>query len=161
MRHLLRLAVLGFFVLSFAVVTPAQRFIAHPSSPTVGSTRIEHHRDDAYSYNTYPYAGFGYRTHRAHSYSGGVEAPDGIGYAHGDPTNILSAYMDYDRALALGKQMLQEKTPPSTVLSEPSLGEVARRLRQSSSSPNSSESKVSATQNAKGEMVICRDVLCG
>jgi hypothetical protein len=160
MRHLLRLAFLGFFVLSFAAVTPAQKFIAHPSSPSVGSTRGEHRHDDRDSYNTSPYTEYGYRTHRAHGYSDSGEAPDGMGYAHGEPTNTLTAYMDYDRALALGKQMLREEAQAATIQA-PSLGEVARELRQSSSNANPSEGKVSATQNAKGQMVICRDVLCG
>jgi len=55
--------------------------------------------------------------------------PFGVGYAHGDPDFVQSTFMDYEAALALGKKILEEQAKP-----QPSLGEIARQLRQRSRS---------------------------
>ena len=44
--------------------------------------------------------------------------------AHGDPEFIPSTFMDYNKALELGKRILEEQSKP-----QPSLGEIARQLR--------------------------------
>jgi hypothetical protein len=62
--------------------------------------------------------------------------------------------MDYDQALALGKQQLQEQTRPQA---EPSLGEVARAMRSNPDSAASNTMAFSAIQGNDGQLVICGD----
>jgi len=79
-----------------------------------------------------------------------------MGYAHGEPDAVPSTYMEYEQALALGKRMLEEQSH-AMIEVQPSLGEIARELRQASGSPSPSGRVVSATQDGNGQLVICRE----
>ena len=89
--------------------------------------------------------------------------PFGVGYAHGDPDFIQSTYMDYNKAVELGKKILEEQAKP-----QPSLGEIARQLRvrsrtyvppparrSSNAAPPHSDSFV-VIQDTHGTPVLCR-----
>jgi len=160
MRLVLRFLLLTPVLLVSAAVTPAQKFIAHVSSPQSSSR------------GPYPSAqgggwyghdiGFGYSEHGHRGHGGRSSSPafePTIGYAHGEPSAIASTYMDYDQALALGKQMLEAESHPALPPAQPSLGEIARELRQASGAPAAS-GKLLAIQDGQGQLVICRDGGC-
>jgi hypothetical protein len=167
MRYLLKAFILGGFSLLIAAITPAQRFIAHvqPGTQTGYGWNQERH-DNGYGSGGYDggYGYSGYSTHHGHRSRGGYSYGTGgeptIGYAHGEPDAVPSRYMEYDQALALGKQMLEEEAHPKAVSAEPSLGEIARQLRQASGSTLSAKNVVAATQDGNGQLVICRESAC-
>jgi hypothetical protein len=136
MRRLLKFFLTGLFFLTFAAVTPAQKFIAHVSTP-------DQHRGRG---SDEPYGGWNqswgaFRRHSGSRYSYASE-PE-IGYAHGDSDWVPSVYMDYDKALALGKELQDQQTQPHV---DPPLGDVARKLRESATQTTS----VSRLSKAKG-----------
>jgi hypothetical protein len=94
--------------------------------------------DQPWSGDWYQSSG-GFRRHER--YRSSSTSDTAIGYAHGDPDSVPSVYMDYDKALALGKEMLEQRSLPSLT---PSLGDVARALRQSSNHP-APDGKTSST----------------
>ena len=105
-----------------------------------------------------PYDGYdgyaGYRTHRHHGYSFSGTFEPSMGYEHGDSTYVPSAYMDYDKALALGKRMLEEQFQPSQSPVQASLGEIARNLRQGLGSATPNAKTLSAPQDNNGQLII-------
>jgi hypothetical protein len=120
MRRLLKFFLTGLLFLTFAAVTPAQKFIAHVSTP-------DQHRSRGWDQ---PYGGWnqswgGFRHHSGSHYSYASE-PE-MGYAHGDSDWVPSVYMDYDKALTLGKEQLNQRAQPHV---DPPLGDVARKLRE-------------------------------
>jgi hypothetical protein len=138
MRRLLKFFLFGLFLLSFAAVTPAQKFIAHVSTP-------EQHRSRSWSE---PWGGWnqswgGFR-HHTRSYSFFDLEPT-IGYAHGDSDWVPSVYMDYDKAVALGKELLDQQSQPH---SDPPLGDIARKLRESASQETPGGKPLSVTQES-------------
>jgi hypothetical protein len=124
MRRLLHFILFGLFSLTFGAATPAQKFIAHVSTP-------ETHRDRGWDEPTGGWNqswGGGFRHHTRGQTSSDSEPA--IGYAHGDADWVPSVYMDYDKALALGKELLNQQTEPHI---DPPLGDIARKLRESAS----------------------------
>jgi hypothetical protein len=89
--------------------------------------------------------------------------PFGVGYAHGDPDFIQSTFMDYEKALALGKKILEEQAKP-----QPSLGEIARQLRQrarsyvpapaprANAAPSGDFKKWQIIEDSHGTPILCR-----
>jgi hypothetical protein len=137
MRHfLLRFLPLALSSLVFAAVAPAQKLIAHVSTPDLHDR--SRNSDQPWSGDWYQSSG-GFRRHER--YRSSSTSDTAIGYAHGDPDSVPSVYMDYDKALALGKEMLEQRSLPSLT---PSLGDVARALRQSSNHP-APDGKTSST----------------
>ena len=157
MRFLVRVFSLGSFLLTLASVCPAQKFIAHVSSPPQSG----YAGGGGYGYGSGYDTGYGYYPQQHHNSHGGhrSSAPrfePAIGYAHGEAEAVPSRYMSYEEALALGKQMLEEETHPKAAAAEPSLGEIARQLRTASGAAVR-EGKVSAIQDGDGRLVICRE----
>ena len=163
MRQMSRFLLLGFFLLAVAASTPAQKYIGHVSSPSqsgfgAGSGQGYGNAGyvSGYGYASYDYhAEHGRRSRRGYRASTALEP--GIGYAHGEEAAVASTYMEYDQALALGKQMLEAETHPTAVQAQPSLGEIARELRQGSSNPTQNGRTLTATQDGNGQLVICPD----
>jgi hypothetical protein len=159
MRSLLRFSLLGFFLLTLASVCPAQKFIAHVSTPTQSGYQGGGGYGNGYG-SGYE-AGYGYYPQPHHSGHGGYRssAPrfePTVGYAHGEAETVPSRYMSYEDALALGKRMLEQEEHPKAAPAEPSLGEIARQLRQGSRNAVP-EGKVAAIQDSNGRLVICRE----
>jgi hypothetical protein len=161
MRILIRVFLLGSFLLTVASVCPAQRFIAHVSTPTQSG-----HGAGGYGsgYGSGYETAYGYSSQHHHESHGGYRssAPrfePTMGYAHGDADAVPSRYMSYEDALALGKRMLEEEEKeeerPKAAPAERSLGEIARQLRKASGA-TASEVKIAAIQDGNGQMVICR-----
>jgi hypothetical protein len=137
MRRLLRFFLGGLFFLAFSTVTPAQKFIAHVSTP-------ESHRGRGWDE---PYGGWnqswgGSRHHSGSHYSYATE-PE-IGYAHGDSDWVPSMYMDYDQALTLGKEQLNQQAQPQV---DPPLGDVARKFRESANQATPGRKQLSASED--------------
>jgi len=157
MRILFRGLFLGAFLLTLASVCPAQKFIAHVSTPT----QYGYQGGNGYGYGPGYDAGYSYYPQQHHYNHGGYRssAPrfePTIGYAHGEAEAVPSRYMDYEQALALGKRMLEEESHPKAAAPEPSLGEIARQLRTASGAAVR-EGKVSAIQDGNGQLVICHE----
>jgi hypothetical protein len=78
-------------------------------------------------------------------------APFGVGYAHGDSDFRPSKFMEYNEALELGKQILEEQQAP-----KPALGDIVRRLhlRPSQSSPKAGS--LILLQDNQGRLLVCR-----
>jgi len=164
MRQTSRFLLLGFFLLAVAASTPAQKYFGHVSSPSQSGFNPagpgQAYGNGGYD-SGYGYASYGYHSEHGHRSRGGYRSSTalepGIGYAHGEDTAIASTYMEYDQDLALGKQMLEAEAHPTAVQAQPSLGEIARELRQGSSNPTSNGKTLTATQDGNGQLVICPD----
>jgi hypothetical protein len=157
MRFLVRVSFLGSLLLMLASVCPAQKFIAHVSSPAQSG----YQGGGGYGYGGGYDTGYGYYPQQHHNSHGGDRSSfprfePTISYAHGEAEAVPSRYMEYEQALALGKQMLEEEAHPKAAPSEPSLGEIARQLRQGSRNATP-EGKVSAIQDGNGQLVICHE----
>ncbi len=153
MRHFLRHLLFGCFSLVFAALSPAQKYIAHVSTPqTYGYQRGGSQQSWSGGYSSW--GGGGHRHDwGSRSRSSGYAEPQ-IGYAHGDPDSVPGTYMDYDKALALGREMQEQRSAAST---EPSLGDVARALRQGSHQATADGKPLLAVQGPNQQWVICRD----
>jgi hypothetical protein len=134
MRKLLKFFFVGLVFLSFAAVTPAQKYIAHVSGPV--SSRVGRGWDQPWG-GGWGYSWYGHR-HRRGGYGSGYSEEPEIGYAHGDSDWVPSVYMDYDKALALGKEQLEQQGQPPA--SERPLGDIARELRESAHQETAQES---------------------
>lgn len=153
MRHFLRHLLFGCFSLVFAALTPAQKYIALVNTPqTYGYQRGGSEQSWGGGYPSWGGGGYGRHWGGRSRYSEYAEPQ--IGYAHGDPDPVPSTYMDYDKALALGREMQEQRSAVST---EPSLGDVARALRQGSRQATADGKPLSAIQDRNGEWAICRD----
>jgi hypothetical protein len=125
----------------------AQRIIFYVSAPAHSSSF--HHRGTDWGWES-PSSSF-YSSHRRQSVCATNEYI--IGYAHGEPDFIPSTYMDYDKALELGRRMLEEQSKPEP---EPiPLGDVARSLRSNSGLSALDRSPMSVLQDNRGRLVIC------
>lgn len=126
MKYILNSSLLLALLLACSATLPAQHFT---SSGSVSS----------FNYGG-GYGGFGYSNYGWGGWGGGYggwgyydfsvhhpeeHAPFGVSMAHGDPDFVPSTYMDYNKALELGRKILAEQAAPP-----PSLGEIARRLRK-------------------------------
>lgn len=78
---------------------------------------------------------------------------DNYVYVHGDASFVPSQYMDFEQALALGKQMLEQHANPPA---QPSLGTIAASLRGNSNPANPKPGSVSAVQSGNGQAVKAR-----
>jgi len=126
-KYLLKSCLLVVLLLGCAAALPAQRFISGPGVSSYGG----------YGGGGYGYSGYGWSDYGWGYNFGGwgfsdcclhhpeEHPPFSVGFAHGDPDYVQSTFMDYNQALALGKRILEEQAKP-----QPSLGEIARRLRQ-------------------------------
>ncbi|MGB2666987.1 MAG: hypothetical protein WAK48_23495 [Candidatus Acidiferrum sp.] len=153
MWHSLRHLLFGCVCLVFAALTPAQKYIAHVNPPqTYGYQRGGSEQGWGGGYPSW--GGGGYGRHWGGRSRDSQYAEPQIGYAHGDPDPIPSTYMDYDKALALGRDIQEHRSAGST---EPSLGDVARALRQGSHPATADGKPLSAVQDRNGKWVICRD----
>jgi hypothetical protein len=135
MRRLLKFFLFGLFFLSFAAVTPAQKFIAHVSTPDEHRSRTWNEPWGGWNQS---WAGFRHHTRYQSSY----DSEPTIGYAHGDSDWVPSVYMDYDKAVALGKELLDHRAQPQV---DPPLGDIARKIRESASQETPGEKPLSAT----------------
>jgi hypothetical protein len=166
-KYLLKFTLLTAILLASSATLPAQRFISSPSYSFSGGAGYGGW--GGYGYSDYGWSGNGW------GYSfGGVDygcclhhpeehPPFGTGYAHGDPEFIQSTFMEYEKALALGKEILEEQAKP-----QPSLGEIARQLRlrtrkyvpppapNSSASPATRSEKLSVIEDTQGSPILCR-----
>jgi len=120
LNHARKIFLVTLLALACASTIRAQRFIANPSN----------------GYGGYGWGGWGGYGWGGYTFgNSGLDGccmhhpeehpPFGVGFAHGDPEFIPSTFMDYDKALALGKKILEEQAKP-----QPSLGEIARQLRK-------------------------------
>jgi len=125
MKPVLRFLLLAGTVLLAATALPAQHFISSGSTPSFnggfgGGFGGYGYADSGWGYT---YSNWGFADCDLHHPQ--EHPPFGVGYGHGDPDFIQSTYMDYDKAVELGKKILEEQAKP-----QPSLGEIARQLRQ-------------------------------
>jgi hypothetical protein len=112
---------------------------------------------DGYGAGGYGYGyGSGYGSGRSHHH-GGLRYEPPREFSTGSVTNdgpyIPSTFMNYDDALALGKQQLAAATKPAQTDGGPSLGDVARAYRTARSSTQAPPSL--ALQDNSGRLHIC------
>lgn len=168
-KFVLKSSLLAALFLVCASALPAQRFVSGPSGPSFGGGYGGYGGYGGFGgYGGYPGFGWG-------GYGFGIadgsdfcmhhpqeHPPFGVSSAHGDPDFEPSQFMDYDQALALGKKILEEQAKP-----QPSLGEIARRLRAQRRkyvpppAPNSGAAAVTpegfvVIQDANGTPLLCR-----
>jgi hypothetical protein len=149
--------------LLLATCAQAQRITFHgaPTAQNSGNSSGNgngfHHDHNSSAWGS-DYASQPYYSSHHHHYEGATANSEYvIGYAHGDANFVPSVYMDYDKALALGRRILEEQSKPQPQAPPPSLGDVARALRQTKSdSPASASPSVSALQDNRGQLLICR-----
>jgi hypothetical protein len=148
-------------ILLVAARAPAQRITFHgapvgQNSGGSGNGGFNHNRADSgwgSEYPSQPYYSF---SHSHHFVRASAASEPGIGYAHGDANFVPSVYMDYDKALALGKRILEEQSKPQPETPSPSLGDVARALRRNTSAlPSPATPTISALQDNRGQLLIC------
>lgn len=137
MKPLHRILILASLALLSAAALPAQHFISGGGSSGFSGFGGGFNGGYGYAYGS-PYAGWGLGGGFYDSFGGwggdvfgGLHhpeehAPFGVVMAHGDADFQPSQYMDYDKAVALGKKILEEEAAP-----KPSLGDIARSLRAS------------------------------
>lgn len=145
MAFLVRLFFVGSVFLVFGTGASAQRIVFHVS--TGEHANGFHHRGS--TWGEYPVQP-SYESHGRHYVCASSEPV--ITYAHGDPDFVPSVYMDYDKALDLGRRILEEQSKP---LVPPPLGDVARALRNGSDLPASARSPVSVIQDNRGRLLVC------
>ena len=116
MKYLLKFCLLAVLLLGFAATLPAQRFISGPAfSPYnsgfggVGGYGYSGYGGDDYGWG-YDFGGLGFSDDCLHHPE--EHPPFSVGFAHGDPDFIQSSYMDYNKALELGKKILEEQAKP-------------------------------------------------
>jgi hypothetical protein len=101
--------------------------------------------------------GYGYGTGGSHHHGGGLryEAPRefSTGYVTNDGPYVPSTFMNYNEALALGKQQLAAAAHPAQTDPVPSLGDVARAYRTGRNSTQASPTL--ALQDNSGKLHIC------
>jgi hypothetical protein len=169
-KSLSRLFLLAGIVLLSATSLPAQHFISGGSAPSFSGWGGYGGGFGGYGFGDYgwgySYGGWGFGDcdlHRPQEHP-----PFGVGYGHGDPEFTQSTYMDYSKAVELGKKILEEQAKP-----QPSLGEIARQLRarartyvpppapRSSAAPSRPDSFV-VIQDVQGRPILCRssDATC-
>jgi hypothetical protein len=159
MAPLLRFLFAAFLLLLLGSRAPAQRITFHgaPVAPNSGNGNGFHHDRNNNSGWADEYPQPYYSSHHHHYEGATANSEYVIGYAHGDANFVPSVYMDYDKALALGRRILEEQSKPQPQAPPPSLGDVARALRQTKSdSPASASPSVSALQDNRGQLLICR-----
>lgn len=144
MRRLFKFFLVGFLSLAFVPVTPAQKFIAHVSTPDA-------HRGRGWDQPGLYQSWGGFRHHAGYHYSYASEPT--IGYAHGDSDWVPSMYMEYDKALTLGKELLDQQAQPHM---DPPLGDIARKLRGSANQATNDGKPFSVIQDGSGQWVNCR-----
>ena len=179
MKYLLKFCLLAVLLLGFAATLPAQRFISGPAfSPyNSGFGGVGGYGYSGYGWGDYgwgyDFGGLGFSDDCLHHPE--EHPPFSVGFAHGDPDFIQSSYMDYNKALELGKKILEEQAKP-----QPSLGEIARRLRlakrkylpppapapdsppSSNVRPPSAYESYVVVQDSDGKPILCRssDAVC-
>jgi len=171
-KYFSKSCLLAALLLIFSGSVPAQRFVSGGGFPSFGNGGF----GGGYGFGNYGWGnygwdyGFGYSSSDFCLHHPQEHPPFGVESAHGDPDFIQSTFMDYDKALALGKKVLEEQAKP-----QPSLGEIARQLRQrarkyvpapapprSGSAPASGEEKYLVIQDNQGNLLLCRtDSDCG
>lgn len=122
------------FALALALPACAQHFVSGPSGPSYSGGFGYGGGWGGYGsgYADAPWSnGYGYTGYDSWGYlSGGIRppqehAPFAVSYAHGDSDFVPSQYMDWEAAVALGKQILAQQAAPQVPL-----GEIARQLRR-------------------------------
>jgi hypothetical protein len=170
LRYLAKCCLLAAVLLVFSPHLPAQRFISGGGLPSFGNGGFGGGYG-GYGWGNYGWGnyGFGYSSTDFCLHHPQEHAPFDVGFAHGDPEFIQSTFMDYDQALALGKKILEEQAKP-----QPSLGEIARQLRQhrrqyvpapvpaqrpSAVTRNPAE-KFQIVEDRRGIPILCRESAC-
>lgn len=160
MAPTLRFLFAACFLLLLGSCASAQRITFHgaPVSQNSGNANgngFHHDRSNSGWGSDYPSQPY-YSSHHRYYECATANSQYVIGYAHGDSNFVPSVYMDYDKALALGKRMLEEQSTPQSQTPPPSLGDIARALRHNSSVLQASASTpVSALQGNRGQLLIC------
>jgi hypothetical protein len=101
-------------------------------------------------------SGYGYGSGGSHHHGGLRYEPPrefSTGYVTNDGPYIPSTFMNYDDALALGKQQLAAAAKPAQTDAGPSLGDVARAYRIARSSTQAPPAL--ALQDNSGRLHIC------
>jgi len=165
-KPLSRFLLLAGITLLTATALPAQRFVSGGSfsSLNCGGGFGGY---GGYGYSNYGWGGWGpdiggWGFGFSDLHHPEEHAPFGVGFAHGDPDFIQSTFMDYDKAVELGKKILEEQAKP-----QPSLGEIARQLRArsrtyvpppapSSSVAPSRPDSFTVIQDIHGKPILCR-----
>lgn len=75
------------------------------------------------------------------------------GYARGDQDFVDSKYVDYDKALALGKETLAQQSAPAPP--EPSFADVVREV-QHSATKSSDSTGIVVEQDSNGKLFECK-----
>jgi hypothetical protein len=104
----------------------------------------------------YGASGYGYGTEGFHQHGGLHYEPPrefSTGYVTNDGPYIPSTYMNYDDALALGKQHLAAARKPAQIDTGPSLGDIARAYRSARSVAQAPPAL--ALQDNSGRLHIC------
>jgi hypothetical protein len=144
------------FLLLFAASAEAQRSRSFSSASSIN-------QGGGYSggysggWDGYGAGGYGYGTGGSHHHGGGLhyEAPRefSTGYVTNDGPYVPSIFMNYNEALALGKQQLAAAANPAPTDPGPSLGDVARAHRTARNPTQASPTL--ALQDSSGRLQIC------
>ena len=158
-----RFLLLGSFFLLTATTLPAQHFVAVVSSPSTGGF---YGNSGNSGWAPGPQEMTSDWSDQAYSDNGSVSlsppTEPGYGYAHGDDSFVPSEYMDYNKALALGKELLAqqvapEQTPAKPSQAEPAFADVVRSLGlHANLAPGDSQGLI-FRQDTHGNLVLCDD----
>jgi hypothetical protein len=91
--------------------------------------------------------------------SGSASDNSSNGYAHGDADFVASTYMDYDAAVALGKEILaKQQSGMTTGQTDPSVSvaQAARELKLKAAIPEGPNCLI-LDQDDSGKLVVCTD----
>jgi hypothetical protein len=150
MKSLSRFVILAWFILVSATALPAQHFVSGGFSSGYfgGYSGYGGYGDSSYGWGT-DLGGWCFSDFALHHPE--EHAPFGVGYAHGDTDFQQSEYMDFDRAVALGKKVLAEQAAP-----KPSLGDIVRSMHLHPRIAPAKGSPLVLLQDNKGKLLVCR-----
>ena len=167
MKRQLKLLFLAGLFLVFAQALSAQNFVMNapaapplPEGPVVNNFSAElspnfYGPENAIANNFYYPTGMSDDTSfRATVFSAsGASSSAVFGFAQGDPDFVPSTYMNYNQALTLGNQILQQQNNSE---SQPSLGDIARSYRAISRNFSPETKEITVTQDNSGKMLVCK-----
>jgi len=154
MKPLSRFFILAGIVLVSATALPAQRFISSGFSSGNwggyfgGYSGYGGYGDYSYGWSS-DFGGWcfgGFSLHHPEEH-----APFGVGYAHGDSDFRQSEFMDFDRAVALGKKILAQQVAP-----KPSLGDIVRSMHLHPAIAPANTGTLMLLQDNNGKLFACR-----
>jgi hypothetical protein len=141
------------FLLLFAASTQAQHSHSFSSGSIINQGGGY---GGGYSGGWDGYGAGGYGSGGSHHHGGLRYEPPrefAAGYATNDAPYVPSTFMNYEDALALGKQQLAAMQSSSVSIAGPPLGDVARALR--GKKPPSENTKVMVLQDHDGKLLVC------